>query len=355
MGELANNGIKAKVRYFGFTGPKRLIMRIFYIFLASYLIMYHLFLVVVIFLLIKHLTRKLREISFVDKEESRNISTLIPARKSIDKKRRLIIFSAHFDTFSSIIPNRFQKVLFLIFRMLIIPNFLAAVLIFLYVILGLSNQVLLYTVIFSSLCQMLLIISTVFLVIDVAKSCGSIDNASGVSILIELSKVLAKNPLKNIDVLFLWPGAEEWGNKGSKHFCETRYKKLVKKYDLNNSYNINVDMVGSYIGLLDNVGFLRKRNMNKNLNNLIEESSKKLDIPLEIYSKKIEPRSDHRSFRLFEKNTEGNFQVCCFHSDKDSKYIHSLKDTPDKCSTVILNGCLDICYETILKLDSQAN
>ena len=74
----------------------------------------------------------------------------------------------------------------------------------------------------------------------------------------------SKNPLKNIDVLFLWPGAEEWGNKGSKHFCETRYKKLVKKYDLNNSCNINIDMVGSYIGLLDKVGILRKKSMNKN-------------------------------------------------------------------------------------------
>jgi Zn-dependent M28 family amino/carboxypeptidase len=201
----------------------------------------------------------------------------------------------------------------------------------------------------------MLIIFTVFLVIDVAKSSGSIDNASGVSILIELSKVLAKNPLKNIDVLFLWAGAEEWGNKGSKHFCQTQYNKLAKKYDLNNSYNINIDMVGSYIGLLDKFGILRKKSMNKNLNKVIEQSSKDLKIPLELYTKSFEPRSDHRSFRFFEKKTGGNFQLCCFHSDKDSKYIHSLKDTPDKCSTANLNGCLDICYETILKLDSQAN
>ena len=95
--------------------------------------------------------------------------------------------------------------------------------------------------------------------------------------------------------------------------------------------------------------------MNKNLNNLIEESSKKLGIPIVLYSKRLEPRSDQRSFRLFEKKTKGNFQVCCFHSNKDSKYIHSLKDTPDRCSTAILNGCLNICLETISKLDSQAN
>lgn len=65
------------------------------------------------------------------------------------------------------------------------------------------------------------------------------------------------------------------------------------------------------------------------------------------------PKSDYRSLRKLAPVTKTTFQVACFHSDKDSKYIHSTKDTPDKCSNKILNDCLDICYETILNLDSH--
>jgi Zn-dependent M28 family amino/carboxypeptidase len=46
---------------------------------------------------------------------------------------------------------------------------------------------------------------------DNKKSKGSIDNASGVSILIELIKLFKKSPLENYDIIFLWSGAEEWG------------------------------------------------------------------------------------------------------------------------------------------------
>lgn len=355
MEELEKNNIKSKLEYFGFKGPIRVLVRLFYILFISYLIVYRLYLILAVFFIVKNLSRKLRAISFVSKDESKNIYTLIPASNKAENKRPLIIFTAHYDSVSSIIPNRIQEVLVLLFKVLIIPNILTAVVIFFYVFFNLYNQIIFFIVIFSSVSQIILMALIVLLVYDVEKSCGSIDNASGVSILIELSKVLAKNPLQNIDVLFLWPGAEEWGNKGSKHFCFTQYDELVDKYNLNNSCNINIDMVGSYIGLADKFGIIRKKSMNKNLNNLIEESSKKLEIPLVVYSKRLEPRSDQRSFRLFEKKTKGNFQVCCFHSEKDSKYIHSLKDTPDRCSTANLNGCLNICYETILKLDSQAN
>jgi len=44
--------------------------------------------------------------------------------------------------------------------------------------------------------------------------------------------------------------------------------------------------------------------------------------------------------------------VAYFHSDKDSKFIHSSKDTPDKCYPEILNGCLEICDATIRSIDS---
>ncbi len=42
-----------------------------------------------------------------------------------------------------------------------------------------------------------------------------------------------------------------------------------------------------------------------------------------------------------------------FHTAKDSKYIHSSRDTPDKCYPENLNGCIDICYTSIKSIDSS--
>ncbi|GAH52648.1 unnamed protein product, partial [marine sediment metagenome] len=129
-----------------------------------------------------------------------------------------------------------------------------------------------------------------------SKSTGSIDNASGVSILIELAKYVKENPLTNYDVLFLWCGAEEWGLKGSKKFVAKYAKEYNKIYDLSKSININIDMVGTYIGLLNKSGLLFKKAKNKNLNQLIRASAEELNIPITLYNKKIKPKSDYISF-----------------------------------------------------------
>ena len=89
------------------------------------------------------------------------------------------------------------------------------------------------------------------------------------------------------------------------------------------------------------------------LNRIIVETAIKLNVPLVKNKKRFEPKTDHLSFRSFAKKTRSSFQVACFHSDKDSKFIHSSKDTPDKCSSQNLNGCLDICYATIRSIDSM--
>lgn len=57
-------------------------------------------------------------------------------------------------------------------------------------------------------------------------------------------------------------------------------------------------------------------------------------------------------FQVFTKKTEKKgFQVTCFLSNKDSKYIHSKKDIPELCSAENLNGCIEICYNAIKSLD----
>lgn len=187
------------------------------------------------------------------------------------------------------------------------------------------------------------------------ESQGAVDNASGVSILIELAKYYKLHPLENYDVLFLWCGAEEWGMRGSKYFCKKYMPYLRKEYSLNHSVNINIDMVGSHIGLL-NKPRLAVLNRNKKLLEQINFSADLLNIPLSNHSKLIRPKSDHLSFK---KNTrrlrQRGFQIACINSIKDTKLIHTIKDTPEECSIENLFGCFKICLFTSRLLDSEVS
>ena len=354
--ELGKAQLDANIEHFEFTGARRMVMRIFYTLFISYLLIFRLFLVIITYYIIKTLFARTRRLTFIKKEESKNIYTLVSARNGSDL-RPLVIFTAHYDSFASMIPYKFQKVLFFLFRVIVVPFLSILVLVAALLILDIVyyesfSQYIVNLIILSSIAQFIIIAIIVLLVYEINRAYGSIDNASGVSILIELAKEINVKPLENIDVLFLWTGAEEWGNKGAKHFYKEHKKDILLKYDIANSYNINIDMVGSYIGLVDKIGIIRKRKINENLNDLLSESAEELNIPLVKYSAQVEPRSDQIVFRKLKK-VQKNFQIAFFHSAKDSKFIHSSQDSPDKCSAQNLNGCLAICHKTLLKMDSN--
>jgi len=356
--ELAKESIESKIEYFSWSKPLRILIRIIYFVIFCYFLFNGQYLILVLYFITKFIVlSKYRTLSLVKKQESKNIIARIPAKLKV-KKRPLIIFSAHHDSMSADIPYNFQRFLYLTnrtfgFAYLLIISVLSvwftldsflnlSINFFLINIMGIISFIVIGIIIFIYI----LLYKT-----SSDKSTGSIDNASGIAILIELAKLLNKNPLEKIDILFVWCGAEEWGYKGSKKFCEKHFNDLNQEYDLNKSCCINIDMVGTYIGLLDKIGLIKKKKMNDNLNDLLEVSAKRLNIPLTKYEKNVEPTSDHVSFRSFIKNPNKNFQICCFHSDKDSIFIHSPRDTPEKCSSENLNGCIEICYNTIKSLD----
>ncbi len=358
--ELIDNSINFKLEYFAWSSPIRFLMKTIYLMVLAYLLAFKLFLVIVLFFFIKYMFQKTRKISFTQKEQSKNLIATIKARRRV-KNRPVIIFSAHYDSVSSRISYKVQNALLYIIRIIILPYIGLTIFVTIWIALEELNlfSITAYNSIFIYLVSIISIISLsvvipLFLFFFIAnKSTGSIDNASGVSILIELAKLIKNKPLENYDVLFVWCGAEEWGLKGSKNYIKKNKFNLKNKYDLNKSMNINIDMVGTYVGLFNRKGLIRKKALNKNLNIIIQQSAQKLNIPLEVYDKVRKPAGDHISFRRFSKKTKSSFQVACFHSDKDSKYIHSIRDTPDKCSNKILNGCLGICFETISYLDSK--
>ena len=354
---LMKENIEPKVEYFSWTGPMRVLMRLAYVIVLTYFILFRLFLVIIAYFILKNFFEKTRSLTLVNKEESKNLYTKILAKDQAPD-RPVIIFSAHYDSISVHISYKFQVLIFSLYKFIIFFYFLIAVsfsaIFFLdyFDFISISDFVFLL-INLTSLIGIFASIPILFLVFIASPSSGSIDNASGVSILIELAKLLKKNPLNNIDVLLIWTGAEEWGMKGSKKFCKMNFKGLKNDYDLNRSYNINIDMVGSYIGLLNKTGIV-KRKINRNLNDTFEETANKLKIPLISFNKFFKPKSDYKIFKKYSRRSRKKLQVSCFISDKDSKFIHSLKDTPDKCSIENLNGCLNICHHAIRNLDLRA-
>lgn len=355
--ELSIEGIKSYVEHFSYIGARKILMRLSYLIIFSYLTFFRQFLIIALYFCIKFLSERLRNLTLVSEEDSKNIFTIIPAEK-IKQHRPLIIFSAHYDSFTANLPYRLQNVLFFVFRIILFPYFIATIGFGVWFLIEFANnqpssQFVINLVMTSSIMEFVIIILILLLIYNRSDSMGSIDNASGVSILLELAKLIKKNPLENFDVLFMWPGAEEWGLIGTDRFLKRHRHEMEQVYDLNNSYSINIDMVGSYIGLFNKKGFFHKKKLNNRLNDDLENSAYKIGVPIVKYNSFTTPKSDHRSFIKFAKKTKTSLEVAYFHSSKDSKYIHSPRDTPEKCSPENLNGCLDICHDTIRTIDSS--
>jgi len=354
--QLEKGGIDFNEDHFKWSSLLTWLMRLVYALIIIYLLIFQQILLIIAFFLFKNMFSKTREFSFTYKEESRNLEVTIPARKK-QENRPVIIFTAHYDSVSGILPYKVQLFFFPFYKIITVIyigflGFLMGWAILLIFSIIPYIWLLPTMIIIATFLGLIISLPLLLIIFSDKPSEGSIDNASGVSILLELAKIIKENPLENIDVKFLWTSAEEWGMKGSKHYSRTYFQELNEKYDLNNSMNINIDMVGSYIGLLEETG-LFKTSINYSLNNILERSANELGVPIEKYSKLRAPQSDYKAFETFTHKTQGGFQVACFHSDKDSKYIHSTQDSPDKCSSEILNGCVYICDRGIRILDQK--
>ncbi|MFX1311221.1 MAG: M28 family metallopeptidase [Promethearchaeota archaeon] len=335
----------------------RILIRTSYLIIITYLLISRLILVIFTYFVIKYMFERTRNMSLIKKESSKNIFAKIKAKMPI-QNRPIVILSAHYDSISANISYRIQMIIFFIYKLIILFYCIIIVVLSSLLTLDLLDlyklpQNIFIIIAILSLSGIVISIPILYLVFNEKPSANSIDNASGVAILIELAKLFKKNPLNNMDLLFIWPGAEEWGMKGSKKFCEGHFIDLNQKYELNNSININIDMVGTYIGLLNRVGLIRRNKLNNRINNIFISTANDLKIPIKIYNKIIEPKSDHKAFRKCAKKFQKKLQIVYFHSDKDTKYIHSLRDTPDKCSVENLNGCLKTCYHTLKRIDIE--
>ncbi|TFG16846.1 MAG: M28 family peptidase [Promethearchaeota archaeon] len=359
--QLKSVGIESRYEYFSFDTPFRILMRLIYLITLTYLVFYRLLLIIAFYFAVKYLFATTRNFSLTRKEESKNLIATIPAERK-RRKRPVAIISAHYDSFSANLPYRLQNVAFFLFRIIIFPYFIITMSFSIIILTEpavpiLSEFNLGELIITSSLFEFAIVLIIFLLIYDTQKSKGAIDNASGVAVLIELAKLIKKYQIENYDVILLFPGTEEWGLIGSKRYVKRNHKYLSENYDLDRSFNINIDMVGSYVGMIQKRSLFRKHRHRHEkhkvpLNDIIDEVSSDLNIEYTKDLHFITPKTDHKSFNKLASKTKSKFQVVCFHSDKDSKYIHSRLDTPDKCSSEVLSNAISLIFNTLKTVDS---
>lgn len=156
---------------------------------------------------------------------------------------------------------------------------------------------------------------------------GALDNASGTSFLLELSRSLASYGTPKRDIIFVALNAEEFGLLGSKAFAETNL------FNIQDSEVINFDMIGSANYPITFMQGSKFKNSNSKLLTSLEDICKDKSVNYEVV---YEDSSDHASFNNL------NIDAISFcHSDKTR--IHTPNDKIDFIDT----NSIDIVYDVV--------
>ncbi|WP_371804136.1 M28 family metallopeptidase [Candidatus Lokiarchaeum ossiferum] len=261
----------------------------------------------------------------------------------------IIYLTAHSDSVASNLPKfyiKFMMGMFFGFLLILLLTLVSSIISLVYffrddISTNLAIRILNVVILILTILVILIITFNMFAK-RINTSPGACDNGSGSAILLSLAKYYKENPTENILLKFIWCTAEEWGLFGSKGYVKTHKQEIVENKD--NSYVINVDMVGSELAYLDKAGLLKKKPINTKLNLLIEKSAEELKIEARKFNSPIGGNSDHASFK------KEKVEVCCFLAKNDTKIIHSKKDTIDLVKPEKLEDAVELIKNLVQKI-----
>ncbi|TKJ22759.1 MAG: hypothetical protein CEE43_05900 [Promethearchaeota archaeon Loki_b32] len=155
------------------------------------------------------------------------------------------------------------------------------------------------------------------------KSKGAIDNASGISCVLELLHYYSnpKNRLKNYDMWFVFTGAEESGTMGVRNFY-----KYMRDFDREKTFISNFDSIANRVNLWDH-GLLTKKNI-KSFEYLLQNK----EIMNIVKTRRFYIGTYTDGLFLLNKGFQGLGS-----GDKSTyNYVHSINDDVDKVNINIL-------------------
>ncbi len=282
-----------------------------------------------------------------------NVFVKIPAINVSPKKVGDIIVSAHLDsksqtfkTFWRIILARIwlysEIILFLLYILFLIDyHFLTYHFRLLIILLEVNILIGTSLIVISNFLLLLLKIGN--------NSRGSLDNATGMSIVFELGTFFKNYPLDNFNIWFCQFSAEEIGTMGSRKFLDIYEDEFSKDY----TYQINFDMVSAKNNKYNLIEYIKSYGV---------IPRKKISPILSEYFKKV-AESEKINYKGFHVSLGAHTDSIPFHLRKfDSidittrsaaNYAHSVEDTPDKVDPQILLETCKISQLLLTLLDNN--
>ncbi len=168
---------------------------------------------------------------------------------------------------------------------------------------------------------------------------GALDNASGVSFVMELEKYIKSLGKPDRNIIFAFFNAEELGCQGSTHFANEYKNKFGK------SKVFNFDMIGSNNNIP--LSIMAGSNDTKKTP-LVKEISSVCTYNKVQFKTMFEDSSDHEAFR------NDNIQAVTF-CDDDLTRIHTSNDTSNFISTKSIDRCFSVASDEIASCAFRRN
>ncbi|MDP4178149.1 MAG: M28 family metallopeptidase [Bacillota bacterium] len=160
---------------------------------------------------------------------------------------------------------------------------------------------------------------------------GALDNASGISYLMELNRYLSTIGKPNRNIYFIGFNAEEFGCLGSMHFVQ-KYNSMLKGAKV-----FNFDMIGSSSVALSVMGGesdTRNTPLVRSITSICNNQNIKLNYL-------FQDSSDHEAFRKY------SIEAVTF-CDDDLTRIHTPNDKADFISTASIDRCFKVSSKKII-------
>lgn len=292
--------------------------------------------VLLVFVVLIGITRNPEKIKIGRKYNSQNLFVKLPFNSKEDKEinKNILLFS-HLDSKGQVFSVKLRRILYYVWIMSFTIGLLVNIL----------NSYFFYEMIYLFYAFGVIIVSingiaTIMLLINTTnnKSKGAIDNASGISCVMELLNYYSNPDIrpKNYNLWFVFTGAEETGTIGVRNFY-----KYIKNFDREKNFIINFDCLAKHVEFY-NHGLINDKNI-KSIKYILENKN----LMTIVNTKRFYIGFYSDGLFLHNKKFKG-----LGNGDKSSyKFVHSRNDCIDKINVLFLKK---LCkFITILLNDND--
>jgi len=279
-----------------------------------------------------------------------NVFVKIPARNLPEKDAGNIVISGHLDSKSQNFRTFWRVILYRVwlYSGIFLGIFLIALIIRTYTPLKLnflivSAGIWVFTIIISLSNLFLLFLNTN------NNSPGSLDNATGMAIVFELSKHYRKVPTKNFNLWFCQFSAEELGTMGSRIFVNNH----ENQFNQGKTFQINLEMISckdkpnNQVEFMKSYGIFPRKKMAPLLSKYMDKAALEEDVKIKGFHSTVGAHTDSVPFH------QRKFYSIDLITRAGVRFTHSKFDTPDKVDSKVLLDAYLIIRKALLLLDQD--